>query len=320
MKCKSCGKEVAKLVAREMCQRCYGLDVEKKKSAECRGCGEVKPIKAKGLCRKCYARFQRHGDFDDHSPVKGARLCSHCGERPVHAKELCGSCYSRLLERGRPDKIKVKKYEACSYCGDIGWIKAKGLCGACYNYQLQHGTLERKNIQRIRDCVVCDNKGFIVSKGICRNCYVRFWKTGSFRTRAGKYEDISPESFGLDIPSEEKLLERRQRENLKNRRARKQYPDRYKNADLLKTFGITLKKYNKMLEGQNGVCAICEEKETAKRNGKTLSLAVDHDHNTGKVRALLCQACNHGIGHMRDSPTLLTAAINYLKNHASSEA
>ena len=320
MQCKKCKEEVHGLVARGLCQRCYGLDVERRKTAECEGCGELKPIKARGLCRKCYARFQRNGDFEDHRPIKGANLCSHCKKRPVHAKDLCGSCYSRYLERGDPKIIKVKKYDNCSYYGEFAHIRAKGLCSNCYNYQRINGTLERKQKERVRVCAVCEKKGFIVSKGICRNCYVRFWKTGTFKTRTGKYDGVDPTSFGLTVPSDETLSDRRKKENKKNRRLRKTNPDRYKNSDLLKTFGITLKAYNRMLDKQDGICAICGQPETAKRNGKTICLAVDHDHKTGKVRSLLCQNCNHAIGNFNDDPKLLKSAINYLSTHASSGA
>ena len=86
-------------------------------------------------------------------------------------------------------------------------------------------------------------------------------------------------------------------------------PDRVKHTDLRRKFGITLDDYSSMLEKQNGVCAICGNSEPY--NG--YSLAVDHDHGTGKVRGLLCSSCNRAIGLFKDSPELLQKAINYLK-------
>ncbi len=55
---------------------------------------------------------------------------------------------------------------------------------------------------------------------------------------------------------------------------------------LKKTFGISEEEYTQMLLKQNGVCAICGEAE------KRRNLAIDHDHHTGKIRALLCMRCN----------------------------
>lgn len=54
-----------------------------------------------------------------------------------------------------------------------------------------------------------------------------------------------------------------------------------------KTYGITEAQYKEMFDAQDGRCAICGRKPVRRR------LAVDHDHNTGKVRGLLCYTCNH---------------------------
>ena len=91
---------------------------------------------------------------------------------------------------------------------------------------------------------------------------------------------------------------------------RKRYPEKTKNTDLLKRHGITLEDYQKMHKDQNGVCAICGQKEPY--NG--YSLAVDHDHNTNKIRGLLCSNCNRGLGLFRDSTEILEKAIDYLKH------
>ncbi len=84
---------------------------------------------------------------------------------------------------------------------------------------------------------------------------------------------------------------------------------KYKNQTLKNTFGISLDEFNKLLEKQNGVCAICFKPESTKRN-KTL--AVDHDHKTGKIRGLLCSHCNRGLGLLKDSPEIIMEAIKYL--------
>ena len=92
-----------------------------------------------------------------------------------------------------------------------------------------------------------------------------------------------------------------------------------KNASLKKAFGITLDDYDNLLNGQNGVCAICKKKETLKQKGKDMpqDLAVDHCHSTGKVRGLLCRKCNTGLGNFHDSPETMLKAIDYLNSHWS---
>jgi len=96
---------------------------------------------------------------------------------------------------------------------------------------------------------------------------------------------------------------------------RKANPDRAKELDLLKMFGITLAEYGAMLVAQGGVCAICQQPETEMRSGKLKALAVDHDHTTGTLRGLLCVACNTGLGKLGEDRDRLLSAIRYLDRH-----
>jgi len=87
---------------------------------------------------------------------------------------------------------------------------------------------------------------------------------------------------------------------------RKNNPDKVKNNELRKRFGITLEDYNNMLEAQNHKCKICGGTDSHQ------ALSVDHCHTTGKIRGLLCTDCNKGIGMFKDNITLLQSAIEYL--------
>ena len=82
----------------------------------------------------------------------------------------------------------------------------------------------------------------------------------------------------------------------------------------LKTkYGITIDEYDAMHDNQGGVCAICGLPETTtKGDGVVKRLAVDHCHTTGKVRGLLCNDCNRGIGLLKDDVALLTNSVLYL--------
>jgi hypothetical protein len=62
--------------------------------------------------------------------------------------------------------------------------------------------------------------------------------------------------------------------------------ERDRASSLKRRYGITPEQYQKMLDRQGGICAICG------RPPKTLRLSVDHDHRTGRVRGLLCYQCN----------------------------
>lgn len=80
-------------------------------------------------------------------------------------------------------------------------------------------------------------------------------------------------------------------------------------AFIKRTYNFTFEEYEEMLDQQNGKCSICESKIGSAR---TTRLFVDHCHETGKVRGLLCSSCNNGLGQFKDSPKLLQKAINYL--------
>ena len=78
-------------------------------------------------------------------------------------------------------------------------------------------------------------------------------------------------------------------------------------------YGLTMKDYDIMVKAQNGLCAICQKPERFKTPlGNIRPLAVDHDHQTGEVRGLLCDRCNNGLGSFKDSPALLNRAQKYL--------
>jgi Recombination endonuclease VII len=99
------------------------------------------------------------------------------------------------------------------------------------------------------------------------------------------------------------------------RRYRKKYPERLAaraRVQNLKRFGITVADYNRIHNEQDGVCKICRRPETTLCHGSLMSLSVDHCHATNRVRGLLCNTCNRGIGLLGDDPEVLRAAANYL--------
>jgi hypothetical protein len=99
------------------------------------------------------------------------------------------------------------------------------------------------------------------------------------------------------------------------KRSRTSKPRVYRNKQLLWTFGITLEQYEQMLADQGGVCAVCGKTETEihPQSKRVRNLNVDHCHDTGHVRGLLCNSCNRGIGLLKDDPTILRRALNYLE-------
>lgn len=88
----------------------------------------------------------------------------------------------------------------------------------------------------------------------------------------------------------------------------------YKNKErayrnwLLKTYGLSEMEYDLLLAQQEHKCAICGGKPTRKH------FDVDHDHKTGKVRGLLCNSCNRGLGLFKNNAEFLFVAFEYLLN------
>lgn len=72
-------------------------------------------------------------------------------------------------------------------------------------------------------------------------------------------------------------------------------------------YGITEEHYHQKYSYVDGQCEICSTKCEV--------LSIDHDHKSGKIRGLLCNKCNLGLGHFKDDFMLLQKAINYLKNN-----
>jgi len=106
----------------------------------------------------------------------------------------------------------------------------------------------------------------------------------------------------------------------KNRVAyNQQHRDYYKNSSsyrnysrdrrLRAQYGITDEDYDRMLLQQGGGCAICGV--TPKRGERRFP--VDHNHQTGRVRGILCRDCNLGIGRLKDDPELTEKATRYLR-------
>lgn len=86
---------------------------------------------------------------------------------------------------------------------------------------------------------------------------------------------------------------------------------------LWKKYGVTIEQYHHMLAAQAGACAICGRREPVGRAAPVdpMWLHVDHDHDTGQVRGLLCSLCNTGIGYFGEDLARMEAAMNYLRHH-----
>ena len=79
-------------------------------------------------------------------------------------------------------------------------------------------------------------------------------------------------------------------------------------------YGITLEQFHEMINNQNGLCYICNDKLELNNMGAKCA-CIDHNHITGKVRKILCRNCNTALGHAKESKTILQKMIQYLEEH-----
>ena len=96
------------------------------------------------------------------------------------------------------------------------------------------------------------------------------------------------------------------------------YPERVRTREaiwqLKNRYGMTLEEYRERYKSQNGLCCICGN-DGSKGRGIILKLYVDHNHDTGMVRGLLCNACNSVIGLIKEDLLILENIRKYLEEH-----
>ena len=103
---------------------------------------------------------------------------------------------------------------------------------------------------------------------------------------------------------------------VKNSKGRVTHAISIRNSNLRALYGITQIDYDRMLLDQDGCCAICGSPSPGRGNKY---FSVDHDHVTNKVRQLLCDPCNNGLGRFKDNLEVMRKAIAYLEKHAKQE-
>lgn len=134
----------------------------------------------------------------------------------------------------------------------------------------------------MKTCIECKQIKKINAKDLCLKCY------GKFSMR--KYRLLHPE-------------EDKKRKRDWYQAHKMEFCLVRKKSRILKKYGLTLEEYEHIKVKQNNKCLIC-------KNDKELVL--DHSHDTGNIRGMLCDSCNQGLGYFRDNPAILIAAAKYL--------
>lgn len=156
----------------------------------------------------------------------------------------------------------------------------------------------------------CHPERKIQARGLCRACYDKWLKENnpSYKIRQrGINADWCEKN-----PDKVKLYRERRKAKVRNDPLEQERVKLQKRKYALKQrFGITLDDYNALFKEQNGQCAICKRKPTAR------GLHLDHCHSTNKVRGFLCHQCNWYLGTLECDPANLMRLISYLHKHNS---
>jgi hypothetical protein len=262
-------------------------------------------------------------------------ICKTCGiERTLKSKKnpMCGSCYQRLKRTGTTDKVRMPR-GMCTVPDCDKKAHGRGLCDMHIRRMRVSGNFDDPRADNVN--LMTNQKLYAQWSNYQRSdAYpiVEEWKKDFFTFMDGvgerpsakhrlyridKTQPLGPGNFQW----RERLVERHNEEtdeeyNRRHQKARRTvYGVGMWNSDLQSKYGFGLRKLREMAEAQGHKCAICRQPETEMRNGIVRHLSVDHDHATGKVRGLLCTACNTGIGKFKDDTDLLALAIAYLLKH-----
>lgn len=149
------------------------------------------------------------------------------------------------------------------------------------------------------------------SMKMCRHCLVELPMEAfgvNSRTSDGLQNACKPCANKMVAESRARNPERHRKAS---RRWNAANGDQVHDAYLNRTYGIDHAEYERMFDAQGGRCAICKSSDPGPR---TKRFHVDHCHDTGKVRGLLCSRCNTGIGQLKHDQARLLAAQEYLKS------
>jgi hypothetical protein len=195
-------------------------------------------------------------------------------------------------------------------CGCDKRVLARGLCRGHYNQHLKGKPLTALRVyvcakpRSLRNCSFDGCTKFVTARDLCSGHYWQQHKGHPLAPlRVGRYLDRNCTSPGCDREV--------QGRGLCNFHYRKAYTTRNvektREHHLKTKFGMCLANYNMLLLRQGGVCAICSQKCISGRG-----LAVDHDHDSGVIRGLLCTRCNTALGLMQEDTDNLMNSVKYL--------
>lgn len=259
------------------------------------------------------------------------KQCSFCKKTVyrIAGHGLCAACYYREKRNGTPEYVKVRK--PCSVAGCEGLSVAKGLCEMHYRRMKRRGVVEGERFDKWGHAeshpLYHSHRNLIRTKVPMVPEWAELWNfvrdvgerpSPKHRLmRRDRSLPIGPDNFLWQAPLTDIPTTERADRAQWMRVYRAMNPRKFRDTDLRRMHGISLDEYEARLASQKGVCAICRKPESAlhPKDGTPRNLAVDHCHQHGHLRGLLCSACNTAIGLLNDDPELAVRAAKYLASH-----
>lgn len=182
------------------------------------------------------------------------------------------------------------------------------ICNFCKQDKDENGFLFRKSLgKRYGRCDTCRTDYNRTRKDYRSNWY----KQNKERLLKKMKEYVEANKEEVKIQRQKARDRYREETQMKDRKRYASLSPEEKKRLQVKKYGITLEEYNQMFANQGYRCAICGSDDSKSK----LDFCVDHCHNTGKVRGILCHGCNKGIGYFEDNLNNLESAIKYLQGH-----
>jgi hypothetical protein len=163
-------------------------------------------------------------------------------------------------------------------------------------------------------------------RNCCKKCYAEahhqyhlaHWKYAE-KKPPGKWSKLNPDLTPEDHKAHKKELRDKSKDRYNKAKREWRKNNKEKNAiqmkkdSLKRMYGLSLEKLDEMIVSQENKCPICQQQFDERAH----KYHVDHDHTTGRVRAVLCVQCNLGLGRFCDNTDSLKRAIDYINFHSN---
>ena len=278
------------------------------------------PQLARGWCPVHYRRWHAYGDPLAPARTRTRKPCSieGCGKKSV-AHGLCTMHYQRWKKYDDPgvssplprNPDQPPPAHPCSVEGCMNARHVKGLCQKHYHRMKRHGTTDDSIPKAAAECSVEGCTELVRARGLCHLHLQRWYRTGS--------TDPGPIDQFRRCTKCERLLPREQFPNVKRKVCEDCFPlyqqeQRAKHMPSQRNKKGIRETVAALIEAQENRCAICG---CPGQDAPRKRLVLDHDHETGYIRGMLCLQCNSGLGQFKDNIEFLRAAISYLEDRTA---